>query len=214
MLDWGRGGWIGEVVRWTVFQAWLCVCAVGQWTQSTPLCVYFDLETSRMYFQENTGQVTGKYGATSLREWQVLQSFPTHTLEKVHFVSTQQTRHSITLLWGNQLWEHLSIFPASSQCGIPTDSDADLNFVKENFVTVASVNSVEKGFILMPDHNYSNLAALRTKAANGRNYPVFFMLTGRSGISSLFDLHYFPGKHQITWPVCFIACCIGCHYSF
>nr|XP_023657005.1 semaphorin-4A-like [Paramormyrops kingsleyae] len=62
-------------------------------------------------------------------------------------------------------------------CGIPSDSDADLNFVKENFITMASVNSAEKGFILMPDHNYSNLVALRTKAANGRNYPVFFMLT-------------------------------------
>ncbi|XP_048880474.1 semaphorin-4A-like [Brienomyrus brachyistius] len=62
-------------------------------------------------------------------------------------------------------------------CGIPPDSDADLNFVKENFVAEASVNSAEKGFILMPDHNYSNLAALRTKAANGRSYTVLFMLT-------------------------------------
>ncbi|KAG9335094.1 hypothetical protein JZ751_005770 [Albula glossodonta] len=64
------------------------------------------------------------------------------------------------------------------ECGMHAAADDKLNFVRSNFLTQRSVTPVGKGPVLVsPDQLYSRIAALRTQAANGRNFTVLFLLT-------------------------------------
>ncbi|KAI1885986.1 hypothetical protein AGOR_G00209400 [Albula goreensis] len=63
------------------------------------------------------------------------------------------------------------------ECELRKPADK-LMFVKDNFLAVDSVGPGDPGLLLVsPDQLYSRIAAQRTRAANGRDFTVLFLLT-------------------------------------
>ncbi|XP_026172440.1 semaphorin-4A-like isoform X2 [Mastacembelus armatus] len=77
------------------------------------------------------------------------------------------------------------------KCGQDSASDSILDDIKKNFLTGGSVKPVGYGPIVVSSgQQYARVAAMRTKAANGNQYTVLFLLT-ESGFFHkvvLFDL--------------------------
>ncbi|XP_024241432.2 semaphorin-4D isoform X2 [Oncorhynchus tshawytscha] len=64
------------------------------------------------------------------------------------------------------------------KCGLANASDTTLMAVKESFLASGSVRPIGNAPVLnSPDQRYSRIAALRTKAANGQDYTILFLLS-------------------------------------
>nr|XP_046159221.1 semaphorin-4A-like [Oncorhynchus gorbuscha] len=64
------------------------------------------------------------------------------------------------------------------KCGLANASDTTLMAVKESFLASGSVRPIGSAPVLnSPDQRYSRIAALRTKAANGQDYTILFLLS-------------------------------------
>uniref|UniRef100_A0A673Z3V8 Semaphorin-4A-like n=1 Tax=Salmo trutta TaxID=8032 RepID=A0A673Z3V8_SALTR len=64
------------------------------------------------------------------------------------------------------------------KCGLDNASDTTLMAVKESFLASGSVRPIGNAPVLnSPDQRYSRIAALRTKAANGQDYTILFLLS-------------------------------------
>ncbi|KAF3692471.1 Semaphorin-4B Semaphorin-C [Channa argus] len=64
------------------------------------------------------------------------------------------------------------------KCGLDSATDAELAEVKRNFLTSRSVNPVgNRPLLVSSDQRYTRVAAMRTKAADGKLYTVLFLLT-------------------------------------
>uniref|UniRef100_A0A8C7GG61 Semaphorin-4A n=1 Tax=Oncorhynchus kisutch TaxID=8019 RepID=A0A8C7GG61_ONCKI len=64
------------------------------------------------------------------------------------------------------------------KCGLANASDTTLMAVKESFLASGSVHPIGSAPVLnSPDQRYSRIAALRTKAANGQDYTILFLLS-------------------------------------
>ncbi|XP_071253320.1 semaphorin-4A-like [Salvelinus alpinus] len=64
------------------------------------------------------------------------------------------------------------------KCGLDNASDTTLMAVKESFLASGSVRPIGSAPVLnSPDQRYSRIAALRTKAANGQDYTILFLLS-------------------------------------
>ncbi|RVE63309.1 hypothetical protein OJAV_G00164410 [Oryzias javanicus] len=64
------------------------------------------------------------------------------------------------------------------QCGLANSSDADLEAVRTGFLTAGSVRAVGNGPVLVSaERRYSRVAAMRARAANGKEFPLLFLVT-------------------------------------
>ncbi|XP_026227332.1 semaphorin-4B-like isoform X2 [Anabas testudineus] len=64
------------------------------------------------------------------------------------------------------------------KCGLNNATDAELNQVKKSFLTSSSVNPVANGpVVVSSEQTYSRVAAMRTEAADGKDYTVLFLLS-------------------------------------
>jgi len=64
------------------------------------------------------------------------------------------------------------------QCGLDSASDLDLAQVKKSFLTSGSITG--DPIVVSGGHQYSRVAAMRTRAASGDQYTVLFLLTGET----------------------------------
>lgn len=67
-----------------------------------------------------------------------------------------------------------------TQCGLHNESDINLVFVKDNFLTIDSVQPAERSPTLVSAERYSRLKVQRVQAANNKTYTVLFLLTGET----------------------------------
>ncbi|XP_018534337.1 LOW QUALITY PROTEIN: semaphorin-4B-like [Lates calcarifer] len=64
------------------------------------------------------------------------------------------------------------------KCGLANATDSDLEEVKKSFLTSSVVKPVTDGPVVVSSgQQYSRVAAMRTKAANGKQYTTLFLLT-------------------------------------
>ena len=67
------------------------------------------------------------------------------------------------------------------QCGQDRDSDSILAEVKKSFLTSDSVKPAgDAPIFVSSEQSYSRVAAMTTKAANGKDYTILFLLTGET----------------------------------
>lgn len=67
------------------------------------------------------------------------------------------------------------------QCGLASSPDADLEAVRTSFLTARSVRPVRNGPVLVStEQRYSHVAAMTARAANGKQFTLLFLVTGRS----------------------------------
>lgn len=88
------------------------------------------------------------------------------------------------------LWSGVSVsLHVPSQCGLDTATDSQLDEVKRTFLTSGSVKPVGGGPIVVSSgQRYSHVTAMRTQAANGRQYTVLFLLTGEASHCRMFTV--------------------------
>lgn len=90
------------------------------------------------------------------------------------FAGSYRTFDMQTHSWSSTLEKHSYL----GQCGLDSASDSELAQVKKSFLTSGSVKAVGGGPILVSSgQQYSHVAAMRTQAANGKQYTVLFLLT-------------------------------------
>lgn len=77
------------------------------------------------------------------------------------------------------------------QCGLSGVSDLELQEVKKTFLTGQNVEAVGP-VLVSSEQKYSRVAAMRTLAADGRQYHVLFLLTGKMFMNYLFSLKGTP----------------------
>ncbi|XP_039973273.1 semaphorin-4A [Xiphias gladius] len=78
--------------------------------------------------------------------------------------------HQLSLLLGKHSY--------LGKCGLDNASDSELTEVKRSFLTSSGVKPVTDGpFVVSSGQQYSRVAAMRTEAANGKQYTVLFLLT-------------------------------------
>ncbi|KAM6995523.1 semaphorin-4A-like [Tautogolabrus adspersus] len=84
----------------------------------------------------------------------------------------------ITLNTQSMQWSPRQGRPIQRKCGLETASDSDLEEVKNSFLTSKSVKPVGNAPVMVSsEQQYSRVAAMRTQAANGKQYTVLFLLT-------------------------------------
>ncbi|KAM9353588.1 semaphorin-4A [Symphorus nematophorus] len=115
-------------------------------------------------------------------------------LQDVKRVFTQSYRifDMQTHQWNPMVEQHSYL----GKCGLETASDSDLAEVKRIFLTSDSVKPFGTGPIVVSSaQRYSRVAAMRTQAANGKQYTVLFLLTESGFVHKvgLFD----QGPHVI-----------------
>ncbi|XP_023820257.1 semaphorin-4B-like isoform X1 [Oryzias latipes] len=63
------------------------------------------------------------------------------------------------------------------KCGLASSSDAILEAVRSSFLTDSSVKPVRNGPVLVSaEHRYSHVAAMKTRAANGEEFTLLFLV--------------------------------------
>ncbi|GLD69007.1 semaphorin-4B-like protein [Lates japonicus] len=78
----------------------------------------------------------------------------------------------------HQLSPLLGKHPYLGRCGLANATDSDLEEVKKSFLTSGVVKPVTDGPVVVSSgQQYSRVAAMRTKAANGKQYTTLFLLT-------------------------------------
>ncbi|XP_020512671.1 semaphorin-4A [Labrus bergylta] len=84
----------------------------------------------------------------------------------------------MTLNTQSMQWSQRQGRPIQRKCGLETASDTDLEEVKNSFLTSRSVTPVGNAPVMVSsEQQYSRVAAMRTQAANGKQYTVLFLLT-------------------------------------
>ncbi|XP_028254720.1 semaphorin-4B isoform X1 [Parambassis ranga] len=64
------------------------------------------------------------------------------------------------------------------QCGLANSSDSDLGEVKRSFLTSGSVQSTGNGpIVVSAEQQYSRVTVMRTRAVDGNQYTILFLLT-------------------------------------
>ncbi|XP_044062751.1 semaphorin-4B-like [Siniperca chuatsi] len=90
------------------------------------------------------------------------------------FTKSYRTFNMQTYQWSPMLEKRSYL----GKCGLDNASDSDLAEVKRSFLTSDSVKPVGVGPVLVSSaQQYSRVAAMRTQAANGKQYTVLFLLT-------------------------------------
>ncbi|KAJ8354676.1 hypothetical protein SKAU_G00222430 [Synaphobranchus kaupii] len=91
------------------------------------------------------------------------------------FAGSFKTLNRATMRWD---FLHKVKVASPGQCGLHNASDTKLRYVKENFLAEDSVQPVDRGLVLVSrDQLYSRVVVQRTRAANGRDFTVLFLLT-------------------------------------
>ncbi|XP_019964287.2 semaphorin-4A-like isoform X1 [Paralichthys olivaceus] len=76
--------------------------------------------------------------------------------------------------WSSLLGKHSYL----GQCGLDKATDSELEEVKRSFLTSGGVKPVADGpVVVSSEHQYSRVVAMRTTAANGKQYTILFLLT-------------------------------------
>ncbi|XP_034005425.1 semaphorin-4B-like [Trematomus bernacchii] len=88
------------------------------------------------------------------------------------FNGSYRTFDTQTHLWNSLLGKHSHL----GQCGLDSATDSELSQVKKSFLTSGSVKS-DDAPLVSSDQRYSRVAVMRTKALNGKQYTVLFLLT-------------------------------------
>ncbi|XP_053288532.1 semaphorin-4A isoform X1 [Pleuronectes platessa] len=90
------------------------------------------------------------------------------------FAGSYRTFDMKTHQWSLQQGKHWYL----GQCGLDKATDSELEEVKRSFLTSGGVKPVTDGpAVVSSEHQYSRVAAMRTMAANGKQYTVLFLLT-------------------------------------
>ncbi|XP_040900978.1 semaphorin-4A-like [Toxotes jaculatrix] len=90
------------------------------------------------------------------------------------FAGSYRTLDLETHQWKPLLEKHWYL----GKCGLGNASDSDLAEVKRSFLTSSDVKPVTDGPVVVSSgQRYSRVAAVRTEAANGKEYTVLFLLT-------------------------------------
>nr|UTQ93900.1 semaphoring-4A [Micropterus salmoides] len=90
------------------------------------------------------------------------------------FTESYRTFDMRTHQWSQQLGKHSYL----GQCGLDNASDSELAEVKRSFLTNNGVKPVGVGpLVVSSGQKYSRVAAMRTQAADGKQYTVLFLLT-------------------------------------
>ncbi|XP_038568319.1 semaphorin-4A-like [Micropterus salmoides] len=90
------------------------------------------------------------------------------------FTESYRTFDMRTHQWSQQLGKHSYL----GQCGLDNASDSELAEVKRSFLTNNGVKPVGVGpLVVSSGQQYSRVAAMRTQAADGKQYTVLFLLT-------------------------------------
>ncbi|XP_042345768.1 semaphorin-4A-like [Plectropomus leopardus] len=90
------------------------------------------------------------------------------------FAGSYRTFDTQAHLWSSMVGRRSHL----GQCGLESASDPDLAQIKKTFLTSSSVKPIGGGPILVSSgQRYSHVAAMRTQAANGKQYTVLFLLT-------------------------------------
>ncbi|XP_070823523.1 semaphorin-4A-like [Chaetodon trifascialis] len=90
------------------------------------------------------------------------------------FTDSYRTFNMQTHQWSPNVEKH----PYLGKCGLDNASDSELAEVKKSFLTSSSVKPDGVGPIVVSSgQRYSRVAAMRTQAANGKQYTVLFLLT-------------------------------------
>ncbi|XP_029283507.1 semaphorin-4B-like [Cottoperca gobio] len=90
------------------------------------------------------------------------------------FAGSYRTFDMQTHQWSSIQGKHSYL----GQCGLNNATDSELAQVKKSFLTGGSVKPMEGGQIVVSsEQRYSHVAAMRTLAANGKQYTVLFLLT-------------------------------------
>ncbi|XP_067456307.1 semaphorin-4A-like [Thunnus thynnus] len=93
---------------------------------------------------------------------------------KTVFTGSYRTFNMQTYQWSPLQGKHSYL----GQCGLDKDSDSSLAEVKRSFLTSNSVKPFGDGPIVVnSEQSYSRVAAMRTQAANGKEYTILFLLT-------------------------------------
>ncbi|XP_060937608.1 semaphorin-4A-like [Limanda limanda] len=93
---------------------------------------------------------------------------------KMVFAGSYRTFDMKTHQWSLLQGKHSYL----GQCGLDKATDSELEEVKRSFLTSAGVKPVTDGpVVVSSEHQYSRVAAMRTTAANGKQYTVLFLLT-------------------------------------
>ncbi|XP_028819978.1 semaphorin-4A isoform X2 [Denticeps clupeoides] len=94
---------------------------------------------------------------------------------KAVFAGNYKALNRDTLRWSSRIQEKIA---RPGECGLHSASDNALRFVKENFLAEENVHPVGQRLAMVSaDQLYSNIAAQRVTAADGRNYTVLYLLT-------------------------------------
>ncbi|XP_035020363.2 semaphorin-4A isoform X2 [Hippoglossus stenolepis] len=90
------------------------------------------------------------------------------------FAGSYRTFDMETHQWSLLLGKHSYL----GQCGLDKATDSELDEVKRCFLTSGGVKPVTDGpVVVSSEHQYSRVAAMRTTAANGKQYTILFLLT-------------------------------------
>uniref|UniRef100_A0A3B4VE88 Semaphorin-4B-like n=1 Tax=Seriola dumerili TaxID=41447 RepID=A0A3B4VE88_SERDU len=90
------------------------------------------------------------------------------------FAGGYRTFDMQTHRWSPLLEKHSYL----GKCGLDNASDSELAEVKKSFLTGSGVRPVSDGPVLVSsEQRYSRVAAMRTTAANGKQYTVLYLLT-------------------------------------
>ncbi|XP_035529007.1 semaphorin-4A [Morone saxatilis] len=90
------------------------------------------------------------------------------------FTQTYRTFDMQTHQWSPQLEKHSYL----GKCGLENASDSELQEVKKSFLTSDSVKPVGASQIVVSsEQQYSRVAAMRTQAADGKQYTILFLLS-------------------------------------
>ncbi|XP_030644317.1 semaphorin-4A [Chanos chanos] len=94
---------------------------------------------------------------------------------KAVFSGNYKVLNRDSLRWTTRVQEKIA---NPGECGLHNASDNTLRFVKENFLADASVQPTKRRITLASaDQDYSNIAAQRVRAANGKEHTVLYLLT-------------------------------------
>uniref|UniRef100_A0A3B4XYF9 Semaphorin-4B-like n=1 Tax=Seriola lalandi dorsalis TaxID=1841481 RepID=A0A3B4XYF9_SERLL len=90
------------------------------------------------------------------------------------FTGGYRTFDMQTHRWSPLLEKHSYL----GKCGLDNASDSELAEVKKSFLTGSSVRPVSDGPVLVSsEQQYSRVAAMRTTAADGKQYTILYLLT-------------------------------------
>lgn len=161
--------------RWTTFTKAQLLC---QANGELPYNVLQDMTT--LHPPEGASEDDTLFYGIFSSQWSVnsgrsaVCAFSLRAIKEV-FAGNYKYLNRDTLKWSTRVQEKIA---NPGECGLHNASDNTLRFVKENFLADESVRPANQELtIVSPDHQYSNIAAQRVRAAGGKDYTVLYLLT-------------------------------------